>query len=219
MKPLPLKKELLANKQAVSIILIFHVVGLIGLALPFTRLVFLQIVPFHLLLTLSVIALNHKPIDTRFIFFFFTVFILCFAVEWIGIHKHWLFGNYNYGSTLGFKVSDIPLIIGCNWFMLIYSTGVLMQRSRLKSFILRASAGALLLVLLDVLIEPVAVHFDYWHWVNSVIPFKNYICWFGVSFLMLSLFEAFRFEHQRIVPIVFLLAQFVFFGLLILIIR
>ena len=217
MKSLPLKKELSANKQAVSIILIFHAVGLIGLALTITRPLFLHIVPFHLLLMLAVIVLNHKPINNRFILFFPTICILGFAAEWIGIHTHGLFGDYSYGTTLGFKLSGVPLIIGCNWSMLIYSTGVLMQRSRLKSFLAKALAGALTLVLLDLLIEPVAVEFDYWHWTNSVIPLENYICWFAVSFLMLLLFEAFRFKQQSIVAIVFLLTQFAFFGLLYLI--
>lgn len=219
MKPLRLKKELSANKQAVSIILIFHAVGLIGLAFPFTRSLFLHIVPFHLLLMLVVMVLNHKPIDAYFTFFLFTVFILGFAVEWVGIHTHWLFGDYNYGSTLGFNLFGVPLIIGCNWFVLIYSTGVFMQLSRIKSFILRALTGALLLILLDFLIEPIAVHFDYWHWANSAIPFKNYLCWFVVGLLLLFLFEAFRFKRQSIVAIVFLLTQFAFFGLLNLIIK
>jgi len=214
MKPLPITKELSANKQAVSIILIFHAVGLVGLALPFTQSLFLHIVPFHLLLMLAVIVLNHKSIDTRFIFFFAAICISGFSAEWIGIHTQLLFGYYYYGSTLGFKLSGVPLIIGCNWFMLIYSVGVLLQCSRLKNFLLRAVIGALLLVLLDLLIEPVAIYFDYWDWSNSAIPLKNYSCWFGVSFLMLLLFEAFRFKQQSIVAIVFLLSQFVFFGLL-----
>jgi putative membrane protein len=219
MKSLRLKKELSANKQAVSIILIFHTVGLIGLVLPFTRQLFLHIVPLHLLLMLVVTGLNHKPIDKKFIFFFLIIFISGFSAEWLGIHKHWVFGDYNYGSTLGVKLCGVPLIIGCNWFMLIYSTSILMQRSRLKSFILRALAGAVILLLLDLLIEPVAVHFDYWHWANSVIPLKNYISWLGLSFLMLLLFEAMRFKQQSIVAVVFLLTQFAFFGLLCLIIK
>lgn len=219
MRALPLKEELSANKQAVSIILIFHAVGLVGLALLFSRSLFLDIVPFHLLLMLAVLALNHKPLNTRFIFLFLIISISGFSAEWIGIHTHWLFGDYNYGHTLGIKLSCVPLIIGCNWFMLIYATGVLMQRSRLKNFLLRSLSGALLLVLLDVLIEPVAIHFDYWHWTSSIIPLKNYICWFGVSFMLLLVCEAFRFRQQSIVATVFLVTQFAFFGLLYLIIR
>ena len=217
MRQYPIQKELSANKQAISIILIFHAVGLIGLALPFTRSLFLHIVPFHLLLMLAVIVLNRKPIDSRYIFFFLIIFIVGFTVEWLGVHKHWLFGDYMYGDTLGFKLSGVPLIIGSNWFLLIYSAGALMQRSRLKNFWARTLIGALLLVVLDMLIEPVAVYFDYWHWANSIIPFKNYACWFAVSLMMLLLFEAFRFKQQSPVPVIFLLTQFAFFGLLYLI--
>ena len=217
MRPLPIQKELSANRQAISIILIFHAVGLIGLSVPFTRPLFLHIVPFHLLLMLVVITLNHKQIDSHFMFFFLLISISGFLAEWIGVHKHWLFGDYSYGYTLGIQLSGIPLIMGCNWFMLIYSAGVLMQRSRLKSLLLRSLFGSVVLVLLDSLIEPIAIHFDYWHWGGGIIPLKNYLCWFGLSFLMLLLFEAFRFKQQSMVAIVFLLSQFAFFGLLFLI--
>jgi putative membrane protein len=108
----------------------------------------------------------------------------------------------------------VPLIIGLNWFLLTYSTGVLMDRSRLKSMFFRIITGALLLVLLDVLIESIAMRLDYWRWANAVIPVKNYICWFFASACMLLIFELFRFKKQSIVAPVLLLTEFIFFGLL-----
>jgi len=143
------------------------------------------------------------------------IFVLGFMAEWIGIHKAWLFGNYVYGDTLGIKVNGVPLIIGVNWFLLVYSAGVLMQQARLKSIWLRIIAGALILVLLDVLIEPVAIRFNYWHWVENIIPAKNYICWFLLSALMLFVFEKFGFKKQSMVGVVLLIAQFIFFAVLI----
>jgi len=207
-------EELSINRKAISIIIIFHLVGLIGLSIPLTRPIFLYIVPYHLLLMLAVLVLNHNRVDNRFIFFMAIIFISGFAAEWVGVHKHWLFGDYFYGNTLGIKISRVPLIMTVNWFLLTYSASVLMQRSRLKSMLFRVIIGALILTLLDLLIEPVAVRLDYWHWADGVVPFKNYLSWFLAGVVMLFIYELFRFKYQRVVAPVFLLIQFIFFGIL-----
>jgi putative membrane protein len=209
-----LKEESGKSKLSVFIIILFHIVGLVGLSIPSTRSLFLYIVPFHLLLMLAVVIINHNYVDARFLFFVLIVFVLGFIAELIGVHKQWLFGDYRYGKTLGFQLLDVPLIVGVNWFLLAYSAGVLMDRSRLKSMFFRIITGALLLVLLDMLIELMAMRLDYWHWANNVIPVKNYICWFFASAFMLLIFELFRFKKQNIVAPVLLLTEFIFFGLL-----
>jgi putative membrane protein len=201
-------------RTAIIIIILFHAVGLVGTSLAISRPLFLQLVPWHLLLMLLVIVLAHKNFNKPFVTFLAIVFVSGIAVEWIGVHTGWLFGNYAYGATLSTKIFDIPLTIGVNWFLLVYATGVIMQRSRLKSIFPRIIAGALILVILDVLIEPVAIRFDYWHWVGGVIPIKNYICWFLVSAVLLFVFEKFNFKKQSIAATVLLITEFVFFGML-----
>ena len=200
----------------IIIIILFHVVGLIGFSIPFLRPLFLKIGPWHLLLMLVVLIISHKPLNNSFLLFGAIVFITALIAEWVGIHKAWLFGNYAYGDTLGFKIDGVPLTIGINWFLLIYSTGVLLDRSRIKNSYSRIIIGALLLVLLDVLIEPIAIKFNYWHWTGNTIPLKNYACWFLLSALMLFVFEQFKFKRQSLVAPVFLLTQFVFFIVLLL---
>jgi putative membrane protein len=204
----------ITQRTAIVVIILFHLVGLIGLLVPFTQPLFLQIVPWHILLMLLVIVLAHKNFDEKFLAFMALLFAAGIVLEWIGVHKTWLFGNYAYGKTMGLKVFDIPLTIGINWFLLIYAAGITMQRSRLKSITARVITGALLLVLLDLLIEPVAIRFDYWHWTDGVIPFKNYYCWFIVSAAMLFVFEKFGFKKQGIAAPVLLATEFAFFGVL-----
>ena len=102
-------------------------------------------------------------------------------------------------------------MIAVNWFLLIYSTGVLMQRARVKNIYVRLIIGALALVMLDIIIEPVAIHFDYWHWAGNTIPVKNYICWFLLSAAMLFIFELFKFKQQSKVAPALLAMQFIFF--------
>ena len=222
MKPLNPQNGEPFNKRAlicVIVIVLFHLVGLAGLVLPASRQLFLTLVPYHILLMLAVVLLSHYRADGSLVLFFALVSVSGFAGEWVGVHKAWLFGNYNYGATLGFKFLGIPLIIAVNWFLLVYSAGVIMQRSRVKSITARIICGALLLVLLDLLIEPVAVHFDYWHWAGNVIPLKNYACWFSLSALLLFIFEKSGFKKQSVVAPVLLLTQFAFFGVLDVLIR
>jgi putative membrane protein len=208
------KQSVLKHRSALAIIFWLHLIGLIGLTIPFTKPLFLNLVPAHLLLMLVLIVANHKQNKTRLFLFLFSTFLLGYATEWLGVHKYWLFGNYQYGEALGAKIAGVPLLIGINWFLLTYSTGVLIQRSKLKTSVSRILCGALVMVLLDLLIEPVASKFDYWYWANDVVPLKNYVCWFLVGTIMLLVFELFNFKKQSIIPPAFLFTQFIFFGIL-----
>jgi putative membrane protein len=198
----------------VIVVVVFHLVGLIGFYSPLSHGLFLQLVPWHLLLMLAVIGGAHRPADLKFLAFAVIIYILGMFVEWEGVNTKVLFGHYIYSYVLGSKMDGVPYSIGVNWFLLVYSTGVVMKKSRVRSVIIRVLCGALLLVLLDVLIEPVAVKLNYWTWIDGVIPFKNYLSWFIVSAVMLTIFELFKFKKQGVVAPVFLLVQFLFFAIL-----
>lgn len=195
----------------VAIIILFHVVGLAGLCTTAVQPLFRQLVPWHLLLMLMVIITSHKPTKGRFLIFGAVIFIFAFIAEWTGVHTHRLFGDYTYGDTLGMKLDEVPVIIGVNWLLLVYAAGVLMRRSRVRNVLMRILCGAIILVLLDVLVEHTAGRLDYWHWAGNTVPFTNYACWFIVSALLLFVFELFEFKKQSIVAPVFLAVQFVFF--------
>ena len=202
------------EKVLITIIIVFHIVGFIGLSIPALRPLFLQLVPWHLLVMLVVLTVSHKPFTIKFLLFLLMICVIGFLAEWTGVHTGWLFGSYTYGDTLGVKWSGVPLIIGVNWFLLIYSAGVIQQRSLSENPIGRAITGAVILVLLDALMESVAVRLGYWHWAGDNVPFINYLSWFLVSAVLLFVFERFSFAKQSIVATVFLLVQFVFFGVL-----
>lgn len=195
----------------VRLVIIFHLVGIVGLSIPATRSLFLALVPYHLLLMMGVLFFTHDKFAVKFVLFFLLIFTAGFAVEWAGVHTGRLFGNYAYGPTLGYGIDGIPLIMGINWFLLVYSVGVTLQYSGLKNMPLRILAGALILVLLDVVIEPVAIKFNYWHWAGGEAPVNNYICWFVLGAILLLVFELFRFKKQSIVGMVLLISQFIFF--------
>jgi putative membrane protein len=168
--------------------------------------------------------------NLNFFLFFVITFIAGFCVELIGANTAALFGNYNYGEALGPKFFGVPVVIGINWFIIIYCAGVATQfyedrilrsikekgltitaRMQLISFITDA---ALLAVFFDWLIEPVAVKLGYWRWEKESVPVYNYICWLIISALLLWFFRKLKFNRHNIFAVHLLIIQLLFFFVL-----
>jgi putative membrane protein len=64
-------------------------------------------------------------------------------------------------------------------------------------WVLKALLAATLMVVLDMLIEPVAAVLDYWTWVDYRIPASNYWGWLGVAFLLHLYFQKAYFKKQN----------------------
>ena len=206
------------QKIEIIIIILFHVVGLIGFYIHAEQALFLKMVPYHILLMFLVICFSHQNINWKFLLCMVFIVFLGYCTEWIGVNKHTLFGEYYYSDVLGIKYDNVPLIIGINWFIIVYATGVFMRYAINNYMGLRIVGGAALMVFLDMVIEPVAVKFNYWHWRMGsnllTAPLSNYIDWFFVSLAMLTAFEFFQFKKQSMAGAVLLAAQFVFFVLM-----
>ena len=200
--------------NTVRIIVIFHLIGLIGLYLVPTRSYFILLVPFHLMLMTFILFINHDELNLKFCCFFLMIVMGGWLLEYIGVQTGQLFGAYYYGHTLGVSVKQVPVIMGFNWFMLIYAAGVSMRKLRINSLLARVLGGALLLVILDFLIEPVADQLDYWHWLNKEMLIQNYCCWFIAGAVFLLAFELFDFKKQSMVAPALLACQFIFFAAL-----
>ena len=72
--------------------------------------------------------------------------------------------------------------------------------------------GATLLVLIDVLIEPVAIAEDFWKWEAVQVPLRNYVAWWGIGFLMLQYFHRLPDRPTNPMALPLYLIQFAFFG-------
>lgn len=195
------------------LIVLFHLVGLLGFLGSYASL-FKLLVPFHLLFMFALLVWSHPKPNWGFAQFVLLIYALGFLVEYVGVHSGLIFGWYHYGPTLGAKIADIPLLIGVNWVVLIYAAGVSVQYLPIANGWLKTVLAAAILVLLDYLIEPVAIRFDYWSWAGNVVPLQNYAAWFGFSFLCLYVFSRGSFSKKNPVAIVLLLVQFLFFAAL-----
>lgn len=195
------------------IIILFHFVGLYGFLNPNLSDFFIKLVPFHLLLMLLLLIISGYDGSRNFLVFALVVYSAGFLVEVTGVNTGLIFGSYSYGKTLGIQLWQTPLLIGVNWLILVYTTGVLLTTYNLNRYVF-ASMGAVILVAIDFLIEPVAIKYDYWSWAGGHIPLLNYLAWFVVAYAMFLFFEKMTFKKQNSAAVVLFVAQLCFFIIL-----
>ena len=197
---------------SIVILFIFHVVGVVGLSSDYQDL-FLRFTPLNLLLSLGLFIWANNDFSVQFYKVVAILFVLGFLVEVIGVSTGVLFGEYTYGATLGFKLFETPLMIGVNWILLsLASFGI--SSFFLKKQLLIILLSSLLMVLMDVLIEPIAISLDFWTWALGDIPLQNYVMWFFVSLIMNVLMSFNRLKIDYRISFGLLSSQILFFTLL-----
>lgn len=174
---------------------IIYLVGLIGLNLTEYRELFLSLSATNLIFTMLILLIGRQSKHILFFVFLLICFLVGFSVEWIGVHTGYLFGEYSYGQNLGYKLLDIPLIIGVNWGLLVVCSAETIAMLKLNRW-LSVPLSSLLMTLLDFLIEPVAIKSDFWNWAGS-IPIYNYICWFLIALPLHFLYFKWRLNEAN----------------------
>ncbi|SPJ32483.1 carotenoid biosynthesis protein [Kushneria phyllosphaerae] len=207
--PAPSERRLRPMPVIVLLTLIY-LAGVIGIALPVHD-QFIRLTPLTMLASLGLVMAFH-PGPRRPLWGYVA---LCYGVgfiaEAIGTSTGLLFGDYAYGHVLGPTLWHTPLIIGVNWALLLYCLNVAVQRVLPGlSRPLKGVIGAGLMVALDMLIEPVAIHHEMWAWGETLVPLSNYIGWFIVSLPISILFHyLFRRTHNPVaIAVALLMAGF-----------
>ncbi len=200
------------EKVLIIILLILNFVGIIGLSIPETQKYLLPFSPFNLLLSFLFILLVQAK---NFSFYGCCLFIFFFGLfaEIVGVGTGLIFGEYVYGSSLGWKVKGVPPIIGVNWLLCILSVGSFLSFFKINKW-LKIIIGSSLLVLLDFYIEPVAIKLDFWHWGSDDIPIQNYVAWWLISAVMLLVYYNCTFEKYNALAYCQFLIFIIFFGIL-----
>ncbi|WP_339867717.1 carotenoid biosynthesis protein [uncultured Algoriphagus sp.] len=195
------------------IVVALYAVGTIGLSLPEYRDYFLMLTPAQLLLTLVLLLGFHKGWSDAFPIFAAAAFWIGFGAELIGIHTGYIFGDYVYGATLGPMLWEVPIIIGVNWFVLVYLTGAVFYKVT-DNDTYAALLGATAMTVIDYIMEPVAVALDMWYWKFEIIPSGNYLTWFVVAFLIHLIYRKGNFEKGNPLAALMLTAMILFFAIL-----
>jgi putative membrane protein len=194
------------------LIVALYVVGIIGLSIPEYRDLFLRLTPVQLLTSLFLILAFHRGWSDAFPIFAAAAFWIGLGAEVIGIHTGYLFGDYVYGPTLGPMLWEVPILIGVNWFVLAYCTGIVF--SKISNDYYAAFLGATAMTALDYIMEPVAVVLDMWYWKFEVIPASNFVGWFGIAFVIHFIFRKANFEKSNPLAAILLISMILFFAIL-----
>lgn len=205
--------QLVSLRTALGILLAIHLFGLTGLLILQTRPWFEAATPFTILLSAALLFCFHQDWNVFFLTFIFITYITGFGIEVLGVNTHMVFGEYSYKTALGFKLLDVPIIIGINWLMLVYACGTIFHPVK-SNFIIKSLLAATLMTSMDFIIEPIAITHNFWNWADQKVPLQNYAAWFLVSFILLNLFYLLPFHKKNPLAKYFIAIELSFFLLL-----
>ena len=214
---------------AIFIALLFHVCGIFGILFTSYKDWFVQNTSLNLVIMAGLLIFTQPNINRYFFLFIIIAIVVGLAVEMVGVNTGLLFGNYTYSEIMGTKFFNVPILVGVQWFVIIYCCGVIMQfvnnwahqkiidlggengkTQKVKSISLIIDA-ALLATLFDFVMEPVAQKLGFWQWKNNEIPFFNYTCWFFISGLLLLVLNRLPFNKLNPFAIHLFIIQLLFF--------
>lgn len=202
----------MAQRVAIGFLALMYLAGVVGIHWQ-VHPDFILLTPLNLFFSLVIALYFHqswrKGVSTgqslkksefkrsKLTWFLVLSYVLGFSAELFGVQTGILFGEYAYGPVLGPKIWGTPVMIGVNWMLVSYTTGMAVNAiGQQWSWPVRAVLGALLLVGLDLFIEPVAIAYDFWQWEGGVVPLRNYVGWFLVA-LPLQAFFAYHLKGQK----------------------
>ncbi|WP_273567384.1 carotenoid biosynthesis protein [Maribacter halichondriae] len=187
----------IANEGLPITFIVFYCVGLVLYFLPLTHELFILVTPYTLVLVAVAIFSHHKEWSIKTIAVLASIFILSFITEIIGVATSKIFGMYTYGNGLGFKIADVPIVIGLNWVFLTYASNSIISKYTTKNIPIVVGAASLM-VLYDILLEKVAPLMDMWQFSKNEPPVSNYVVWFLLALVFNGAIQQFKINtHNR----------------------
>lgn len=188
------KKQWNKNKQLIllGLVAFLFVAGIVQYAFGLTYVLPLTSILLAIISAITLLVWDAEP-KTK-VAIGLGVVTAGYLVELIGVQTGILFGNYSYGTVLGFKVLGVPVTIGLTWFLVTLSAWHILSFSPNLSVIRKFLLGGALVVMFDLVLEQFAVSYSLWAWQGGDIPLLNYASWFMVS--QLFFFIYFRYTKK-----------------------
>ncbi len=200
-------------KKTAVFFVIFYLVGIAGMLLPFSFPLFVKLIPVALILSSVALAFYHKSFDAKTLAVFISIYLIGFFVEVAGVNTGLIFGNYTYGDSLGIKAFNTPLIIGLNWLLLVYISASVLEKTNLHVTV-KVIFSALMMLGYDLIIEQIAPLLNMWNWQNEMVPLNNYIAWFFLAVVFHAAIQVFGIKTKNKLAPVILVCQVLFFLIL-----
>ncbi|MBK6266878.1 carotenoid biosynthesis protein [Marivirga sp. S37H4] len=204
--------QFIQSRPAIGIVILsaFYFFGIIGIQSEAAKW-FIEKTAFNLLLSLVILLTYQQTFNFRLWIGFLFCYFIGFFAEYLGVTYGILFGSYEYPDTLGIQWNGVPVIIGVNWFLLTFCIWALMRKTSFSPAFLIIPA-TILTVLVDILIEPVAISLNFWQWENNTVPLQNYVGWGFISFLIFSFYALIRIPTDNKIYWALLAWQIIFFA-------
>ncbi len=201
------------SKVSVFAIWLFHVCGMIGISYG-NKDLFLSFTPVNLIISFFLLFVNQIQITQREILSVFTIFLIGMICEILGVNYGYIFGDYVYLDNLGTKVFGVPILIGINWVILTFITGSISSYIFKKNLKFSILFGAIFMILLDLIIEPVAPLLGFWIFDLPSVPLQNYVGWFLIGLATQFIYQKFVVNKEIPFSANLLLANIIFFTFL-----
>lgn len=197
------------TRGAIGLLILLHLVGFVGWHTTYAPMISL-LTPIHLLISfwlLLAFARGGQELKMRLLM----VYLLGLGVEILGVSTGYPFGRYVYLEGLGPSILETPWMIGVNWAMLSLAIGqwVFHYLPELLPW-QRNTVTALLMVLVDFIIEPVAPSLRLWLFAGTA-GWMNYVSWFVLSWVMQCILGRSKDQHNPL-ALPMILCQVIFFA-------
>jgi uncharacterized membrane protein len=130
-----------------------------------------------------------------------------FLSEFVGLNFGVPFGRYRYLKFSNATLFNVPIPIILAWGAYLYTSylaAIALTRDKWRRLIL----ASLLMVLLDLAIDPAMVSAGFWEWFDAGpwfgIPVLNFVGWFTVSFVACLLYTLSARSNPEGSPVLFL---------------
>lgn len=170
------------EKFAFKILVVLFFAGFFFHLLPYTREIVMSITDSFLLVTNALVLyfVFREYFSLKLLLWGAGTFLITFLLEFLGVQSGLVFGSYHYGDTMIMQVGNVPIIIALNWMILILATYSIVF-GLIGNIWISPFLSSLLIVLFDIILEPVAIKLDYWQWLGNEVPLQNYIAWYLIS--------------------------------------
>ena len=89
---------------------------------------------------------------------------------------------------MGPKLLGVPFLIGINWIIITLISGGIAHNLWIKNKYFSIILASVLMVFIDLFIEPVAPILDFWEFEDNIVPASNYVGWFFTGIITQTIY-------------------------------
>lgn len=166
----------------IPIIYIYFFAGVVWHLIPATKEIVVPFTSYGLyIFSILLLIVERNNLSLISILWFLFIVVTTFFIEVLGVKTGKVFGDYTYGNVLGIKILEVPVLIALNWGFVLIGIYSFVNKIKISSGFLKMVLISLVIVLFDLVLEPIAIKLNYWNWDQGYVPVQNYIAWFLIA--------------------------------------